>query len=153
MSLEKVIEIAEGEEGYKQEKYDSKYSEFFFPGERPMGWCIPFIEWVFVKVYGEKEAKRKLHIDEFTQSVNAFANYFKQAKMWSWKQAGNGWVIFIRSDNAYMDHAGLVVYADPDIVTSFEGNVNGEVKRVTRKRDDYHIAGYGKVEYEEGETL
>lgn len=148
MSLEKIIETAEGEVGYKPEKYESKYSEFFFPGERPMGWCVPLIEWVFVQVYGEEEAKSKLHLAEFTQSVNAFANYFKQADMWRWKQAGFGWIIFVRTENAYMNHAGIVVYADSEIVTSVEGNVDGEVKKVTRKRDDYHIVGYGEVEYE-----
>lgn len=148
MSLEKVIETAENEVGYVPENYDSKYFQYFFPNERPMGWCVPFIEWVFVQVYGEEEAKKKLYLDEFTQSVNAFANYFKQANMWRWKQAGIGWIVFIRTENAYMNHAELVVYADLDIVTSIGGNVDGKVAKTTRSRDDFHIAGYGEIKYE-----
>lgn len=148
--MQRVLEAAEAELGYQAVGSASKYFSELFPGRRSMPWCVPFIEWVFQEAYGKEKALQMLCLQKggFIWSVASMVRFFKYRNMWYRKNAGIGWLVFIRTTSEWTNHVELIIDVTETEITSIGGNCGGEVRKNTYQRDDIRISGYGKIIYE-----
>ncbi len=147
--VQKVIKIAKQELGYKSGNMKSKYFSEIFNEEYNMPWCLPFIEWAFIKAYGKGKASQMLYMpsNKFTYSVPALVNLIKQQNQWFYNTVEIGYLIFLRIENEWINHVELVISVDSHTVACIGGNCGGMVQKNVYKRNDTRIAGYGKIIY------
>lgn len=146
--MERAFETAKAELGYKSEGGISKYFEELFPGEHPMPYCLPFIEWAFVKAYGEGAARRMLYMEDgFIYSVPAFLSLVKGAGRFYRQEAAPGWIVFLRTRQEWTNHVELVTEVSDAGISTIGGNCGGEVRANTYRRDDPRVSGYAKIVY------
>lgn len=146
--MEKAFKIAKAELGYQSEDGISKYFEELFPEEHPMPYCLPFIEWVFVKAYGEEKAKSMLHMEEgFLYSVPAFLAIVKREGKFSRREAQVGWIVFLRTRQEWTNHVELITDVTGAEVSTIGGNCGAEVRANTYQRNDPRVYGYAKIIY------
>lgn len=148
--MQRVIEVAKAEIGYKSDRV-SKYFSELFPDERPMPWCVPFVEWAFIQAYGKEVALKMLCIPDgkFVSSVTALVRFFKRGNLWHWKMNQAGWLVFLRTNHEWTNHVELIVSVSDTEITSIGGNCNNEVRMNTYQWDDARISGYGEIIYKQ----
>ena len=172
--VDKIIELALSEVGYKEKatnsklddktanaghgnfnKYanyiDTNYPNFYNGKKNGFDWCAVFVDWLFLKSYGYENALRLTCQPEHSlgASCTMDSRYYKEKKRF-----GNtprlGSQIFFTDDGTTSYHTGIVVAFDTTTVTTVEGNVSDSVMKKTYERSYQKILGYGYPDYTEG---
>lgn len=183
LDREKVLVIALGEVGYLEKetnsqlyettanagdenftKYARDLDQMHFYNGRKNGhsWCDVFVDWCFVKAYGETDA-RKITFQPMLFLLNKGAGcrysreyYQENGRLFDIPQAGDQ-IFFYGNDGKTVCHTGLVYKADDIWVYTVEGNTSsdpgvvengGSVNKKKYLLTDSRIAGYGRPYYE-----
>lgn len=174
--VNKVIKIAEAEVGYLEKKNNSqldnktgnagsnnytKYWKELAPGMNGQAWCNAFVNWVFVKAYGEKVAKELLCTSAaWSYYTPTSAGYFKNKKQYHTKNPKVGDIIYFKNSTRIC-HVGLVYKVDSSKVYTIEGNTSsgpdvvangGGVFKKSYALNNSRIDGYGRPNYGPEET-
>lgn len=164
-AIDKVLNIALAEEGYKEKasaaSLDSKtanagsanYTKYgkemhaLQPRtmDYPAAWCDCFVDWCFYKAFGATLA-RKILCGDFDDYTPNSANYYRQAGRWT-KNSKRGYQIFFKNASGIC-HTGLVLNVSGGKVYTIEGNKSNAVRKMEYRLDDSYIAGYGMPKYE-----
>lgn len=126
----------------------------------PAYWCDSFVDWCFVKTFGEAPAKALLGgFDDYT--VNS-AELYKTRKLWAepGERPEPGYQVFFRNSERIC-HTGIVIKATEKKLYTIEGNTYKEKKKKEQESihggavacksydlSDLRIAGYGKPPYD-----
>lgn len=170
-TIHKLLDIAKTEVGYLEKKSNkdldsktanagsgnyTKYWRDLKPSYQGQAWCNCFVNWCFVKAFGESVAKKLLCTSgEWSYYTPTSAQYFKDSKRWhSTPQVGD--IIYFKNTSR-IHHVGIVYKVGPNIVYTIEGNTsNGSAVianggTVCEKSYAYanntSIAGYGRPDY------
>lgn len=179
--INKLIEVAKAEVGYLEKKsnkdLDSKtanvgknnYTKYardldkivdFYNGKKNgYAWCDVFVDWCFVKAFGEKRAKELLL--QPNKSLGAGCKYsmgyYEKAKqLYDTPKVGDQ--IFFKNSKGGIIHTGIVYKVDKTYVYTYEGNTSGAASVVSDggsvnakkyKLSNSSIAGYGRPKYKE----
>lgn len=179
--INKLIEVAKAEVGYLEKKsnkdLDSKtanvgknnYTKYardldkivdFYNGKKNgYAWCDVFVDWCFVKAFGEKRAKELLL--QPNKSLGAGCTYsmgyYEKAKqLYDTPKVGDQ--IFFKNSKGGIIHTGIVYKVDKTYVYTYEGNTSGAASVVSDggsvnakkyKLSNSSIAGYGRPKYKE----
>ena len=183
-ATQKVLAIAMGEVGYLEketnENLDSrtenagdenftKYArdldelDFYNGDKNGHAWCDVFVDWCFVKAFGEPRA-RKMTFQPGLAVLNRGAGcrysrwyYQKHGRLYDSPQPGDQ-IFFYASDAETVCHTGLVYAVEEAFVHTIEGNTDsvpgveangGSVRKKKYLLTDERIAGYGRPDYEE----
>lgn len=170
----KVLEIALAEVGYLEKKsakdLDSKtanagynnYTKYGRDMTRDIGspftpnaaWCCTFVQWCFMKAYGESVAKKML--GGWTAYCPTARSQYVRMNRWS-NNPQVGDQIFFKSANNIVCHTGLVYKVDNSYVYTIEGNTSGAngvvangggVCQKKYAKNYARIAGYGRPDYD-----
>lgn len=164
--MNKVLEIALNEVGYKGKKNNSqldsktanqsgKYNKYardldnisgFYNGKKNgYDWCDIFVDWCFVKAYGVDKALELLcQPKKSTGAGCSFSmNFYKQkGRLFNTPQVGDQ-IFFGKAGDIY--HTGLVYKVENGRVYTVEGNSgNSEVAKWDYSIGADCIAGYGR---------
>ena len=169
--MNKVIEIALAEVGYKGKKSNSqldnktantsgKYNKYardldnisgFYNGKKNgYDWCDIFVDWCFVQAFGVDKALELLcQPKKSTGAGCSFSMNFYKKKGQFYKTPEIGDQIFFgNGDDIY--HTGLVYKVENSRVYIVEGNTNNsEVAKHTYPLNLPEIVGYGRPAYNE----
>lgn len=168
--MNKVIEIALAEVGYKGKKSNSqldsktanqsgKYNKYasdldnisgFYNGKKNgYDWCDIFVDWCFVKAYGVDKALELLcQPKKSTGAGCSFSMNFykKKGQFYKTPEIGDQ-IFFANGDDIY--HTGLVYKVENGRVYTIEGNSgNSEVAKWDYPIGADYIAGYGRPAYD-----
>ncbi|WP_294348857.1 CHAP domain-containing protein [uncultured Clostridium sp.] len=139
--IEKIINIAAGEVGYREGAGNfTKYGTWFGMQDE---WCAIFVSWC------ANQAGISTDIIPKHSLCSSGANWFKNRGLWV--AGGNtpnpGDIIYFyrRGD---INHVGIVKSVSGGIVTTIEGNSSNMVAERTHKVSDSDIAGYGRPKYQ-----
>jgi peptidoglycan hydrolase-like protein with peptidoglycan-binding domain len=172
-TVDKVLKIAEAEVGYLEKKSNkdlnskqgnsgynnyTKYWADLKPEWQGQPWCLCWIVWIFLKAFGEIEAKKLLCVDkDWTYYTPTAANYFKKKGQWKTKDPKVGDVIFFKN-SVRICHVGIVAKVDDTYIYTIEGNTSsaagvesngGAVYGLKKYKKSYSkIAGFGDVKYD-----
>nr|DAT24941.1 MAG TPA: hypothetical protein [Caudoviricetes sp.] len=169
--MNKVIEIALAEVGYKGKKSNSqldnktantsgKYNKYardldniagFYNGKKNgYDWCDIFVDWCFVQAFGVDKALELLcQPKKSTGAGCSFSMNFykKKGRLFNAPQVGDQ-IFFGKSGDIY--HTGLVYKVENGRVYTIEGNSgNSEVAKWDYPIGADYIAGYGRPAYNE----
>lgn len=169
--MNKVLEIALNEVGYKGKKSNSqldsktanqsgKYNKYardldnisgFYNGKKNgYDWCDIFVDWCFVKAYGVDKALELLcQPKKSTGAGCSFSMNFykKKGQFYKTPEIGDQ-IFFANGDDIY--HTGLVYKVENGRVYTIEGNSgNSEVAKWDYPIGADYIAGYGRPAYNE----
>lgn len=167
--MNKVIEIALAEVGYKGKKSNSqldnktanqsgKYNKYardldkiegFYNGKKNgYDWCDIFVDWCFVQAFGVDKALELLcQPKKSTGAGCSFSmNFYKQkGRLFNTPQVGDQ-IFFGKAGDIY--HTGLVYRLENGRVYTVEGNSgNSEVAKWDYPIGANYIAGYGRPPY------
>ena len=152
MSLDKFVEVAEGEVGYTAgEDGYTKYGDFFeMPTE---DWCAMFVSWCANEAdilttsdtdecpYVPKESTVTNMKKFYTNSRRAL-NPVLDSSSPNYPQVGD--LAVIRSEGYSSDnHIGIIVDVDGSDITVVEGNTSGRVRGVTYS--DLYASSFGEI--------
>jgi len=175
-----VIAIAEKEVGYLEKasnkELDSrtgnagsanytKYADYidkncpsFYNGKKNgYAWCDVFVDWCFIKAFGEAAAKELLCQPEKSAGAGCefSAGYYKAKKrLYKTPKVGDQ-IFFIGSSGIY--HTGIVYKVDSKYVYTIEGNTSGAsgvipngggVCKKSYAKGSSFIYGYGRPKYD-----
>lgn len=168
-----IIKLAQEEVGYKEKQsnnqlYDkeanagnknwNKYADWitknypnFYNGRKGGSpWCDIFVDYLFLKCFGYKDALRLLCQPE--KSLGAACRYslkyYKRQGRFD-KEPKIGSQIFFNDAAGVSHHTGIVENFDSTKVYTIEGNQGNQVCRKTYSRNYNRIAGYGHPEYDD----
>lgn len=177
--LELVISLAMNEEGYLEKKSNkdlddkvknagsnnyTKYArdldalgDFYNGKKQGYPWCDVFVDWLFVKLFGEDRARELLCQPKKSlgAGVGYSAKYYKQHNQF-YKTPRVGDQIFFKN----YSHTGIVYKVDATYVYTIEGNTssaagvvsNGGCVRMKKyKIKGSNIEGYGRPNYKSSE--
>lgn len=169
--MNKVIEIALAEVGYKGKKSNSqldnktanqsgKYNKYardldkiagFYNGKKNgYDWCDIFVDWCFVQAFGVEKALELLcQPKKSTGAGCSFSmNFYKsKGRLFNNPQVGDQ-IFFGKAGDIY--HTGLVYKVENGKVCTIEGNSgNSEVAKWDYPIGADYIAGYGRPAYNE----
>lgn len=169
---EKVIHIAEEEKGYLEKAsardLDSKeanggknnftkYARDLYPALQGQPWCDMFVDWCFVKAFGEIDTRKLL--GGFSAYTPASAKYFKDKGLWNTSPKPGDQIFFKNSLRIY--HTGIVERVTDDRVYTIEGNTGNSAEVVANgggvwgksySLSHRSIAGYGRPQWSLVET-
>ena len=176
----KVIKIAKNEVGYLEKETnrnldsktansgDENYTKYardldeivdFYNGKKNgYAWCDIFVDWCFVKAFGEEEAKKLLLQPDKSLGAGCkySANYYKKNNQYH-KSPKVGDQIFFKNASGSICHTGLVYKVDTYKVYTIEGNTSskdgvvangGSVEKKQYSRSYSRIDGYGRPKYD-----
>lgn len=169
--MNKVLEIALNEVGYKGKKSNSqldsktanqsgKYNKYardldnisgFYNGKKNgYDWCDIFVDWCFVQAFGVDKALELLcQPKKSTGAGCSFSmNFYKsKGRLFNSPQVGDQ-IFFGKAGDIY--HTGLVYKVENGRVYTIEGNSgNSEVAKWDYPIGSDYIAGYGRPAYNE----
>lgn len=161
-SVDKVLGIARNEIGYHEAGGNyTKYAEdvdrtaFNCGPKQGLPWCAVFIEWLFLKAFGERTAMKMLNLPNgsYAAGCNEFSQYFIRANAFHKGAPKPGEVIFFYVGNE-INHIGIVEQIKEAVIYTIEGNSGDSVRRNSYIANDPSIAGYGTPNYAlvDGET-
>ena len=124
---------------------------FFYNGKKGGSpWCDIFVDYLFLKCFGYKDALRLLCQPE--KSLGAACRYslkyYKRQGRFD-KEPKIGSQIFFNDAAGVSHHTGIVENFDSTKVYTIEGNQGNQVCRKTYSRNYNRIAGYGHPEYDD----
>lgn len=180
--MQRVLNIAKAEEGYLEKTaaaykknpavlddktsgagYDNytKYWRDSCPSLQGSQWCNCFVNWLFIKAYGEKTAKKMLYSsDGWSYYTPTSSGYFKKAGRWfSTPKVGD--VIYFKGyvsseGQNRIHHVGIVTGVSDQYVYTIEGNTGGGNSVISNgggvwykkyELNNSAIAGYGRPDY------
>lgn len=180
---ENVISIALGEVGYLEKETrdqldstldnagDENFTKYardldainFYNGRKNgFAWCDVFVDWCFVKAFGERQA-RKMTFQPMIFLLNkgagcrySFGYYQEHSRIFQTPETGDQ-IFFYAADGKTICHTGLVYDWDDTYVYTVEGNTSGQSGvvdnggEVCKKKypiTDRRLAGYGRPLYE-----
>lgn len=171
--MQRLIDAALGEVGYMEKaspndlysktgnagsnnytKYAKEMSAYS-PGIYANGyaWCDTFVDWCFVKAFGNEKAKLLIH--GWSAYTPTSASYYKQHGQWH-KTPKIGDQIFFTDSAGTICHTGIVYDLNDTYVYTVEGNTSynagvvangGAVAKKTYQRNYSRIAGFGRPDY------
>ena len=172
--INSMLSIAQNEIGYLEKKSNSnlddktanagsknytKYWRDLKPSWQGSYWCQAFVNWVFVKAFGETKAKEMLYatngLSYYTPDAS---NFFKNNKAW-YTSPKVGDIIYFKN-SIRIHHVGIVIEVSNGRVFTIEGNTSsgkeviangGAVCAKDYSLSDSRIAGYGRPKYAESE--
>ena len=189
MNSQKVIDIALGEVGYLEKSksayirnpaviwykvdgagYDNitKYAyeldqlDWFAKNVQYGAWCATFVDWCFVKAYGEPAAAKMKNHGVYDALVDCVIDQYKAIGQWLHSPQKGDQIFFSKANGVDPAHTGLVIDFNDTHVFTVEGNTSsdagveangGAVCKKTYRRDYYRILGYGRPLYEEDEEM
>lgn len=145
-------------------KYARDLDKLYFYNGRKNGhsWCDVFVDWCFVKAFGE-EAARKMTFQPMWGILNKGAGcrysreyYEEHGRLFETPKPGDQ-IFFYNAERTSVCHTGLVFDMDDTYIYTVEGNTSsnpgvvengGSVNRKKYQRNDERIAGYGRPYYE-----
>ena len=118
----------------------------FYNGQKNgYAWCDIFVDWLFVKTFGEELGRKMLY--QPTESAGAgclySAAYYKQNNAFHRTNPRVGDQVFFSYSAGEYSHTGIVVDVNGNTITTVEGNTSDSVGRRTYETSNYSIAGYG----------
>lgn len=166
-AINAVLDLARSEEGYHEKASNSqlndktansggsnwtKYAEYldsfagFYNGPKNgYPWCDIFVDYLFVKTFGEKLGREMLCQPEKSMGAGCLysAEYYKQAGRWHKNAPQPGDQIFFSYSPGEYSHTGIVEEVTGDTVVTIEGNTSDSVGRRTYNIGNASIVGYG----------
>lgn len=173
-AAEKLIAVAVQEIGYKEKKsnaslqdktantgnanfnkyaadIDKNHPNFYNYPKNGYEWCDIFVDWCFIKAFGEADAKRLLcQPDKSCGAGCSFSKGYYQSKGRISKTPAIGAQIFFKV-NGGVNHTGIVTGYDNAYVYTIEGNTDNMVARRTYSLNDAKIDSYGIPDYDKEE--
>lgn len=172
--VDKIIDLALGEVGYKEKKtneqlddnnanaghnnynkyakyIDDNYPAFYNTKKNGCDWCDIFVDYLFIKAYGYKDALRLTCQTEYSCGAGCTYSYmYYKANSQVGRVPKLGAQIFFSKNGTTCYHTGIVVDYDSETVTTVEGNAGDCVCKKIYSRFDSQIFGYGYPKYTEG---
>lgn len=170
MDIKTVIDVAFNEIGYCEKNSckdldsktanagDGNYTKYWRdlkPSFQGQPWCNAFVNWCFVKAYGQDFAKNLLCTKgDWSYYTPTSADYFKRDLKWK-SIPMTGDIIFFRNSSR-IHHVGIVYKVESGVVYTVEGNTSdgkqvvangGSVCAKSYSIYDTAIAGYGRPDY------
>lgn len=179
-AIEKLLKTAEAEVGYLEKEtnknldsktgnagdenftkyardFDKTYTTFYNGKKNGAAWCDMFVDWCFVKTFGEDLALKLLGQPKKSCGAGCkySADYFKKIKRF-FTSAKVGDQIFFKNSSGTPCHTGLVYKVDSTYVYTIEGNTSsasgvvangGSVEKKKYKKTYSKIYGYGRPDY------
>lgn len=175
-NIQKVISLAMSEEGYIEKRNgdvsylysktdnagSANYTKYNYEMHKlqpynmdyPAAWCMCFLSWLFVELFGLNKAKEMLcgDIDDYTITA---ASRFMSSGRWS-TEPHVGDIVFFTNSLGQISHVGLVYKINASFVHTIEGNTSsaagvvangGCVRMKSYPRSYSRIAGYGRPIY------
>jgi len=179
---EKVLSIALGEVGYQEKETNAcldsasenagdenftKYArdldaiDFYNGDKNGHAWCDVFVDWCFVKAFGEEKAL-DMTFQPGWNVLNRGAGcrhsrryYRLRGRLFDEPRPGDQ-VFFYAKDGETVCHTGLVYAVDDTYIYTVEGNTHpgdtveangGSVCKKKYLRTDERLAGYGRPDY------
>lgn len=167
-AVEKLIGIAKAEVGYLEKKSNkdldsktanagsgnyTKYARDLYPSLQGQAWCDMFVDWCFVKTFGQVDAKR-LICGGFSAYTPTSAQYYKDKGQWYQIPEPGDQVFFKNSSR--ICHTGIAEKVSGGRVYTIEGNTSsgttvipngGGVCEKSYPLDHPGIAGYGRPDW------
>lgn len=166
---DKVLAIAEKEEGYLEKKSNSqldsktanagssnytKYARDVFPSLQGLPWCAMFVVWCLVQAFGKSAASAMVgglsaDCDEVVQNYKNIGRWFKTPKV-------GDQIVFVKDGDDYY-HTGWVYKVTNSTVYTIEGNTSngsevipngGGVCKKSYALGNSKIGGYGRPKYD-----
>lgn len=122
----------------------------FYNGQKNgYAWCDVFVDWLFVKTFGEELGRKMLYQPEKSAGAGCLysANYYKQNNAFHRTNPRIGDQIFFSYSAGEYSHTGIVVDVNGNTITTVEGNTSDSVGRRTYETSNYSIAGYGTPDW------
>ena len=162
-----VVDLAESEVGYHEKASNAslddpdgnsggnnwtKYARdldslpnFYNGAKNGFAWCDIFVDWLFVKTFGEEKGREMLYQPEKSAGAGCLysAGYYKQANAFHRTNPRLGDQIFFSYSPGEYSHTGIVVDVNGNTITTVEGNTSDSVGRRTYETSNRSIAGYG----------
>lgn len=179
-AVDKLLKIAEAEVGYLEKEtnknldsktgnagdenftkyardFDKTYTTFYNGKKNGAAWCDMFVDWCFVKAFGEALALKLLGQPKKSAGAGCkySADYFKKIKRF-YTSPKVGDQIFFKNSSGTPCHTGLVYKVDSTYVYTIEGNTSsasgvvangGSVEKKKYKKTYSKIYGYGRPDY------
>ena len=166
-AIKQVLDLARSEIGYHEKASNNqlndktpnsgganytKYAEYldsfagFYNGPKNgYPWCDVFVDYLFVKTFGEKLGREMLCQPMKSMGAGCLysAQYYKDAGRWHRTSPNPGDQIFFSYSSGEYSHTGIVEEVKGNTVTTIEGNTSDQVARKTYSINDFGIVGYG----------
>lgn len=177
-SIQRIITLALNEEGYMEKRNgnldylytkdqnvgSNNYTKYGYEMhmlqaknmDYPAAWCMCFMSWLFVELFGLDKARYMLcgDIEDYCPIA---VSRFKNAGRWD-NIPEPGHLIFFKNSLGEACHVGLVYKVDDSKVYTIEGNTSsaqgviangGCVRAKSYSKSYYSILGYGRPRYED----
>lgn len=175
-NIQKIISLAISEEGYIEKRNgdinyiytkdqnvgDANYTKYNYEMHKlqpynmdyPAAWCMCFISWLFVELFGLDSAKRMLCGDVDDYTITAASRFMSNGRWYSEPRVGD--IVFFSNSLGEICHVGLVYKVNASFIHTIEGNTSsaagvvangGCVRRKSYQRTYGRIAGYGRPRY------
>lgn len=166
-AIKQVLDLARSEIGYHEKASNAqlndktansggsnwtKYAEYidsfagFYNGPKNgYPWCDVFVDYLFVKTFGEKLGREMLCQPMKSMGAGCLysAQYYKDAGRWHRTSPNPGDQIFFSYSSGEYSHTGIVEEVTGSTVTTIEGNTSDQVARKNYGINDFGIVGYG----------
>jgi len=167
-----LLKIASAEIGYKEKKTNSnledksanagsnnytKYARdlasagYYNGSKNGYSWCDVFVDWCFYQLCGKNKKKAEemeCQTGDLGAGCKYSLNYYKNAGRLSMNPQVGDQIFFCYSGTGIAEHTGLVESVTASEITTIEGNSGDKVRRLTYKRTDKTIIGYGHPKYD-----
>lgn len=157
-AIEKVINLAKGEVGYKAESYKhTKYTAYldaignFYNGKKQWqgggaDWCDIFVDYLFVKTFGATTGRNMLYqpLKSTGAGCKFSAQFYRNNKAFTKVPQKGAQIFYGPAGNE--SHTGIVYDVDASYVYTIEGNIGGGNGKVGKKKllkTNTNIVGYG----------
>ena len=171
-AIKAVISLAEAEVGYHEKASNAnlddpsgnaggnnwtKYArdldnvaDFYNGKKNGYAWCDIFVDWLFVKTFGEEKGRQMLYQPEQSAGAGCLysAGYYKQHNAFHRTDPRVGDQVFFSYSPGEYSHTGIVVDVNGNTITTVEGNTSDSVGRRTYETSNRSIAGYGTPNWE-----
>lgn len=120
-------------------------ADFYNGQKNGYAWCDIFVDWCFVKCFGEERGRQMLYQPEQSAGAGCLysAGYYKQNNAFHRTNPRIGDQIFFSYSPGEYSHTGIVVDVNGNTITTVEGNTSDSVGRRTYETSNRSIAGYG----------
>lgn len=168
ITVKELLKIAAAQIGYKEKETNAqldnptanagddnwtKYARdlhaagYYNGNKNGFAWCDVFVDWCFYQLCGKDAAKAQAvqcQTGPYGAGCRWSLKYYKDQGRYFTADPQPGDQIFFGN----VDHTGIVESVTADTITTIEGNASNQVKRITYKRSNSYITGFGRPKYE-----